>query len=230
MPHYMADTAGSGAPVPEDCIAVAGYVSGEFASYERLVHMYYPHKHIVSIATNAGFNAEFLDVERGDATPADVGPWLRRMREKGLYRPGIYCQESTMPAVKAEIDRLGLKREEYRLWVAAWSMSPTDRPSSVKDGYDAWQFYGTTTGPWDYSILADNFFPDPKAKKRKERRAKVRKAKPHPKVVASTLAAAITGAIEAVCTHHGVHLTVAEVAEVSTLAGAIAGYLTPGPK
>lgn len=234
--HYMADTAGSGAPTPDDCMAVAGYVNG-FESYERLVHMYYPHKHILSIATDPKFNAEFLDVESGAAKVTDVGPWLDRMIGKGVYRPGIYCNASTMPAVKEAIeskwaDAIGNKwaRDRYRLWVADWRMTPQNRPVKVLAGYDAWQFYGTETGPWDYSILAPNFFPDPKAPAKAKRKAKAKKAKPHPKVIASTLTAAIAGGIEAVVTRHGIHLTVAEVAEISTIAGAVAGYLTPGPK
>jgi hypothetical protein len=232
MSNYMADTAGSGAPIPDDCIAVAGYVDG-FESFPRLVHMYYPHKHIVSIAVDPKYNAEFLDVENGAAKVTDVGPWLTRMVGKKLYRPGIYCAMSNMPAVKAQIEGAHLKRSDYRLWVADWpdEFATSARPTEVLSGYDAWQFQGTMTGPWDYSILADDFFPDPKAPKRKARKAKVKKAvKVHPKVAASTLTGALVAAAEAVCIHRGIHLTPAEIGEVSTLAGAIAGYLTPGPK
>jgi hypothetical protein len=226
MADYMADTAGSGQIVPTDVIAVAGYVDG-YKSYPNLLKTYYPDKHILSICVTSTDTAEVLDIEKGDAVPADAGPWVRRMLDKGIYKPCLYAQESNMDAVRASLGAAKLDRSEYRLWVAAWPeayANGIDRPGAVIGGFDAWQFYGTFTGPWDYSIVSSSFFRK-KVKKAPAHKTAIKKVKPTRKVTAATVVSAIVAAVTVVLKHNGVDLTTAEAAELTALSAGVAGWL-----
>jgi hypothetical protein len=243
---YMGDTASTDPAAPEyDLIAVAGYVApSSFLSYRALVARFYPEKHIFSITPSADGTAECLDVEKGDAVPAQAGPWLRRMLALKIYRPCVYAQASNMPAVIESLR--GIPRSDYRLWVAAWS-----NDHAVPPGYDAHQFYGTMTGSWDYSVVAADFFPeahhpilhtlhppDPEPKIPGSFRAHKQKTEPkpppvkrlpthiHPKVAAGGLASAVATAILAVLHAHGAFLTPAESSAIAGGAALIAGYVT----
>ena len=230
-PMYMADTAGSGVEPPTGCVAVAGYVDG-YASFGRLVARYGRTHHCVSIAVDSRDDAEFLDVEKGAAVISDVRPWIERQFARGVERPGIYAAESNMPAIREQL--AGIQRSRYRLWVAAWPRNPDPWPHAPLAGYDAWQFYGTSSGPYDYSVLAPDFFPAPAKKKRRPavRKKTVRQptVAPSRKVTASGIAAGIGTAVFTYLQHHGVHLTAAEHLAVTGAIAVIAGYLQPESK
>jgi hypothetical protein len=93
--------------------AVAGYVGGNWPTFAALVKRF-PHLPALSIAVNSSENARFLDVENGDATPADVPGWLdRQARLEPTETHGIYCPASSIAAVRAAA---GNRR--YLLWSA----------------------------------------------------------------------------------------------------------------
>jgi hypothetical protein len=217
----MADTASTNpAPVDRPVGAYAGYVDGEFQSFTELVHNHWPGHHVFSICVNSAGRAECLDIETGDAIPQDAAPWVARMRAAGVYRPCIYANSSTMPAVIANLR--GVPRENYRLWIAAYPGTGENVPA----GYDAHQYFGTISGSWDYSVCNPDFFkPHPVKKKPVRRPTDI-----HPKVAAATIAGAITTAVEAVLHSHGVgvHLSPAEAGAITTAAAAIAGYVKHG--
>ena len=104
--------------VPSTAGAVAGYVGGAWPtdSHDAL-RAKFPHAYVLSIAVNATQDASCLDVEQGDATPADARPWLERQLGNGKNRPCLYGSQSTMGELAPFLH--GIPRQKYRLWVAA---------------------------------------------------------------------------------------------------------------
>jgi hypothetical protein len=217
----MGDTASARPDIPEyPLVAVAGYVApSSYLTYRTLVEQFYPHKHILSITPSADGVAEVLDVERGDASPRDAGPWVRSMRARGVYRPCVYAQESNMSAVIESLR--SIPRAEYRLWVAAWNSI-----HEVPPGYDAHQFYGTMTGSWDYSVVSPTFFPAPHRQRQKAAREKQALAI-HPKTAAATVGGALVTLIVAIV-HPHTGVTPTESAGAAGLAAAVLAYLKRG--
>lgn len=138
--------------IPWGARAVAGYVGGRWPTYHELVKRY-PHSHIISIAIDAEEHASCLDVETGDASPDDCARWFHFVQ--GAIRvPKFYANRSTMPAVIANLRAHGIKREQYRLWIA----DPTDRPH-IPPGYDACQYGWNALGRnLDVSLCHPSFF------------------------------------------------------------------------
>jgi hypothetical protein len=104
-----------------------------------------------------------MDIEPGDATPDQGGPWAKG--ELGLgVTPCEYANASTMPAVKASLARwLGSGwRSKVRLWVANWTFS-----RGLLSGYDAdqWTDHGPNGENYDESSVTSAFLgikPAPK--------------------------------------------------------------------
>lgn len=96
--------------------AVAGYVGGHWPTFPDLVKRF-PHLPALSIAVNSTQDAQCLDVENGDATPAEVPGWLDRMAKAHPDRTSIiYCSASLIPAV-----RTNAGGRKYLLWSAHYN-------------------------------------------------------------------------------------------------------------
>lgn len=106
--------------IPPRPQAVAGYVGGYWPTYSTLLRDF-PHAKHLSIAVNAGEDAECLDVENGDATPAQAPAWCRRQRARGVSRPVIYASVATMPAVLGGLAADGITRGMVRVWTAHYT-------------------------------------------------------------------------------------------------------------
>lgn len=88
------------AKVPAGADLYAGYVDGQWPSAAGLAAKF-PGAKIVRIAVFASTNdGDFLDVETGDATPAQAVDWVLMRRQAGHPAPGVYCNQSTLPAVQ----------------------------------------------------------------------------------------------------------------------------------
>lgn len=98
------------------------YVDGRFANWFS-VRTKFPKARLLPI-TVLGSKAEAGDIETGDMTPASGAAWARRMLRAGVHRPVCYANRSTMPAVIAELRKLGIKRDDVRLWVADYTFKP----------------------------------------------------------------------------------------------------------
>lgn len=139
--------------IPTNAEAVAGYTSGSWPTYNEVVRRW-PHAKHLSIAVNASHDADCLDIETGDATPAEAPGWVHRQKRLGKQRPCLYANASTMPAVKSAIAREGIKRGDVRLWVADWTFRP-----HVPPGYDACQWTDKALGlNLDESLCNPGFF------------------------------------------------------------------------
>ena len=134
---------------------VAGYTDGLFANLPALKKRF-PHARIVGIAVTAsyhGADAHVLDVEAGDATPAQAPGWVTAQRKLGVD-PTVYCNTSTWPQVKAAFTAARVAQPHY--WIAHYGVAPT-----IPAGAVALQ-YRNTSG-YDESVVAD-YWPgvDPK--------------------------------------------------------------------
>ena len=88
----------------------AYYINGRYA---RQPVTYGPGRVWMDVLGTAPWAAFWLDVESGDATPADVPVWLDLRRQAGLGWGGIYCNRAGLAAVlTAAGDR------PFSLWLA----------------------------------------------------------------------------------------------------------------
>lgn len=124
--------------------AVSGYVNGKWPSYNGLVKRYPGAKHL-SIAVNTSADARCLDVEIGDATPDQAPAWVRRQHTRGVKRPVVYANTSTMPAVIAALEHDSIKRSEYLVWTAHYTGVP-----HIEPGSDATQYESVETAGHNY--------------------------------------------------------------------------------
>jgi hypothetical protein len=147
--------------IPASAPAVAGYAGGAWPTFHELAGRF-PRAHRLSIAVNSGEDADCLDIENGDATPAEAPGWFHRQKARGVDRPCFYASLSVMPAVVAALGRAGIQRHEYRLWAAHYTYVP-----HIEPGYDACQWTDRALGRnLDESLCVDDFFgkkPDPLA-------------------------------------------------------------------
>lgn len=75
--------------VPASPFAVAGYTAGHWPNYLK-VRTTWPHTHAISIAISANYHADCLDIEPGDATPAQAPGWVTADIKAGFAHPCVY--------------------------------------------------------------------------------------------------------------------------------------------
>lgn len=150
--------------IPRTAAAVAGYVGGFWPTFKYL-RPRWPHARLLSIAVQPDQDAGALDVEKGDAQPAEVPAWVRRQHRRGEARPILYAALSQMPVVLHELERAGVSRKSYRLWSAHWTGTPHFCDSSCDpefhDRAGATQFTNRALGRnLDASaVMGDWWFP-----------------------------------------------------------------------
>lgn len=131
--------------VPTGASLYAGYVDGKWPSAAGLSKRF-PNARVVGIAalpsTNNGI---ILDVEKGDATPAQSVDWVL-MRRKAGVDPTVYMNTSTWDDVRAAFQARKVPEPHY--WVAAYSSS-----SAIPSGAVAIQWKNTSG--YDQSNVAD---------------------------------------------------------------------------
>lgn len=139
--------------VPPDPPAVAGYVDGRYENYGAMVKRYPKAKHL-SIAVIPSNDADCLDIETGDATPSQAPAWVRKQHARGVRRPVVYANTSTMPAVLEALTKNGISRTQYKVWTAHY----TD-VAHVEPGSDAtqWRNVETKTANYDESLCESSF-------------------------------------------------------------------------
>ena len=152
--------------IPASAPAAAGYVNGRWPTFARLRGQF-PHALLLSIAVTAGFNADCLDIETGDATPADAAAWYERQKSRGVTRPCLYASASMMESGVVPVLRAaGVDRAAVRLWSAHYTGTPhicgpaTCRAMSISA--DGTQWTNRAAGrDLDESLLVADFFAVP---------------------------------------------------------------------
>lgn len=138
--------------IPTSAAMVAGYVSGRFA-WSAADWARFPNAVKVGIATQANVNdGQVLDVEPGDATPAQSVGWVQMRRQAGTD-PTVYCNASTLPQVQSAFTSAGVAQPHY--WVAHY-----DGKAEIPAGCVAKQYIDPpgSGGHYDLSAVAD-FWP-----------------------------------------------------------------------
>lgn len=206
--------------------ALAGYDDGRFNDIAQIERNYPGHRH-QAIAVFASDNGDWLDVETFDATPSQAPGWVRRQHARGLARPGVYANQSTMPAVQRALEAAGIARNSVRLIVAHYDGIP-----QIPAGFDAKQY----TDHWegrnvDASVARDDFFDMAAiAKKPTKKKAKAKKQPIHRKVKGAT-AGGISGVgVSALLVALGVHVTPVEASSIATLLTFLVGYAVPSAR
>jgi hypothetical protein len=150
--YDTANTPVTSAGIPANPDAVAGYNQGKFLTYAPLVAAF-PNALHLSICVQADGIADCLDIEPGNASPSDAGPWAKKMIAMGASRPCIYSDGSDMPQCQASLQQAGLARDAYRLWLATDSQTP-----GLVSGMDAVQYKFGPAGGSDISSYSSTFF------------------------------------------------------------------------
>lgn len=138
------------ANIPVTAQMVAGYVDGRYA-WSAADWARFPAAVHVRIAVFASTNdGHVLDVERGDATPAQAVGWVQRRRAAGVD-PTVYCGLASSgyswADVRAAFQAQGVPEPHY--WVAAYpGIGAALYPGSVAHQY-------ANPGPYDLSVVAD---------------------------------------------------------------------------
>ena len=133
--------------LPVSAAVVGGYVDGlykwsaaDWARFPRSVKV----RIAVFAATNDG---HVLDVEPGNATPAQSVDWVLMRRRAGVD-PTVYMNSSTWSTVRAEFTSRRIAEPHY--WVAAY-----DDKAVIPAGAIGKQYYNNDTLGYDLSVVAD---------------------------------------------------------------------------
>jgi hypothetical protein len=121
--------------IPTTAAMVAGYVSGRY-TWSAADWARFPNAVKVRIATQASvMDGHVLDVEPGDATPAEAVDWVISRRKVGMD-PTVYCNRNPttgLPAVQAAFRARGVAEPHY--WVATASKTAGVIAGSVATQY-----------------------------------------------------------------------------------------------
>jgi len=150
--------------LPPGGFAYAGYVDGRFANTAQ-IRARFPHASVLSIAVFARDNADCLDIETGDASPAQAAGWVSRQLARGLKRPCLYASASVMREVLSDMKAAGVPRSLLRLWSAHYTdqahICGPDTCREMDISADGTQFTDRSRGiNLDESLLLPDFFSD----------------------------------------------------------------------
>ena len=137
------------ANIPADAPMVAGYCDTiKIPQWTDADWARFPNAVKVRIAKKPTTNdGHVLDVEIGNATPAESPGWVALRRSAGAD-PSIYCNASTWPSVQQAFQRAGVAEPHY--WIARYDGDPAIPAGAVAK---QWK----TTAGWDLSSVADHW-------------------------------------------------------------------------
>ena len=154
---YDAVTPGN---IPATATLVAGYTDGHYANLDQM-RQRFPHAAIVKITVFASDNeGDVLDVETGDATPAEAPAWVLKRRAAGHPAPCVYMNSDTWPQVIAEFRKAGVADPLW--WVAHYDQQPTLTAGMWAKQYLSTNLYdlSTVAGPWPGIQNGPDMTPD----------------------------------------------------------------------
>lgn len=148
--------------IPAHAPSVGGYTGGLYHTLPELEKRF-PNTPTMSIAIAAHEDADCLDVEPGDATPAEAPDWARRQQHLKPHKlPKIYASISQMPEVILYMRHAGFSRREYLLHSAHYTFIPHicgPKTCGYETVCDATQWTSTARGvSLDQSRLTPHYF------------------------------------------------------------------------
>lgn len=148
---YDSVTAGN---IPTSAQLVAGYVSPSGYAWSAANWARFPNSVLVRITpqvSHTGVGIQVLDVETGDATPAQAPGWVKAQRALG-QDPTVYCSQSVWQTVQNEFNAQGVAQPHY--WIAAYPGGGSTVLPSL-NGIVAVAHQYADAGPYDLSVVAD---------------------------------------------------------------------------
>lgn len=144
------------ANIPADARMVAGYIDKiKLQPWSAADWARFPTAVKVTIVKKASTNdGHVLDVEPGDATPAQAPGWVRMRRAAGAD-PTVYMNLSTWPTVRQAFIDQGVAQPHY--WVALYDGDPAWRAGWAELGCVAKQYAGDVDRKYDLSSVADHW-------------------------------------------------------------------------
>ena len=137
----------------------AGYDDGRYANWGAVVARFGAQA-VLDITVNPADNeGNCLDVENGDATPADAPSWVARARARGVTAVWVYCSRSAWQAVLAAFHWQNVALPDH-WWIADYTGSP-HFPTFGALTASACQYEGNVAGPtglYDVSCVAAGVF------------------------------------------------------------------------
>lgn len=94
--------------VPPDGGAYAGYIDGNYQSYNQMVALYPGVYHIPITVLGANLDARVADIELGDLTPYTGARWAKLKLQYRKGRPTLYCSTSLYDPVASALKGFGL--------------------------------------------------------------------------------------------------------------------------
>ena len=145
------------ANIPRSAAMVAGYIDKiKLEPWSAADWARFPNAVKVTIVKKASTNGgDVLDVEPGDATPAEAPGWVRMRRAAGAD-PTVYCNTSTWPSVRAAFRSANTPEPHY--WLARYDGKAEWDAGWAAAGVVAKQYGGNVPGGYDLSSVAD-FWP-----------------------------------------------------------------------
>lgn len=142
------------ADIPTDAAAVAGYANGQFA-WRASDWALFPAASKLGIDVDNQGVGGCLDIEKGDATPADAPGWVARRHAAGINRPWLYMNRSTWEDVHDVLVRSNLPENSWGYWVADWTGEPHELALVDGTRADAVQYANpdTSGGHFDLSAI-----------------------------------------------------------------------------
>lgn len=153
MPRIMYDAV-TASNIPTSAKMVAGYIDKiKLEPWSAADWARFPNAVKVRIVKKASTNdGHVLDVEPGDATPAQAPGWARMRRQSGFKWPTIYCNLSTWPMVIQAFKDQG---EPMPLWWIARYNGVQDFPTLQGQTAIAKQYLGDQAPGIDLSWVQD---------------------------------------------------------------------------
>lgn len=158
MSKRMADSVNP-AGLPPGMDAYLGYTDGSWPDF-AVIRAQHPGVPVFGLTVYLKNEGDGMDVEPGDATPAQSATYVKMRHGAGIARPIIYSSASNTNECRRSLDDAGLPRSSYRLMSAHYGVGPhiCGNPGT-NCGYEI-DVDGTQWidhGDWDESLLRDNF-------------------------------------------------------------------------
>jgi hypothetical protein len=151
---------------PRGAQAYAAYVDGSLGNQPNYAYIVtaFPTAQHLSIALYPSDNADVLDVEPGAAGPGDFPAWYERQVRRGVQRPCVYANVSTMDgSILPTLSQAGIPSANVRLWTAHYDVGEhicgPDACRMLSVNADGTQWTPNAGGlVLDQSLLLENFF------------------------------------------------------------------------
>lgn len=224
--------------IPRKTRAVALYLDGHFRNWTLPWLLRFRRANKLSMTVWGNIKAQLADCEPGNLDAVETAQWVRaKLHVKPRSRPVVYGSRDLVisggrrygiPAILEELAAIGIRREQIRIGSAHYGhgphiCSPTSCGAAFTANGTQWTnraIIGGVALNVDEWLLEDDFFPP----------APHHIPKPHPKVAAATIAAAVMAAITIALHKLGIPVTPAEANLISAAAALVAGTAKKAPR